>query len=90
MHIFRSNLARFSRGHASGPPRMVVPSALHLKLICDVTGLGRNFAPPRKFSAYATGDSQDTVSMTPFGSHLLCAATGVQTLFIIIQEHRIA
>jgi len=29
-------------------------------------------------------DSQDTVSMTPFDSHLLCAATGVQTLFIII------
>jgi len=49
MHIFRSNLASFSRGHASGPPRMVVPSALHLKLICDVTGLGRNFAPLGNF-----------------------------------------
>ena len=36
------------------PPRMVVPSALPLKLICDVTRLWRNFAPPRKFSAYAT------------------------------------
>jgi len=35
-------------------------------------------------------DSQDTVSMTPFDSHLLCAATGVQTLFIIIQVHHIA
>jgi len=28
-------------------------------------------------------DSQDTISMTPFDSHLLCAATGVQTLFVI-------
>jgi len=35
-------------------------------------------------------DSQDTVSMTPFGSHLLCAATGVQTLFVIIRGHHIA
>jgi len=35
-------------------------------------------------------DSQDTVSMTPFDSHLLCAATCVQTLFIIIQVHHIA
>ena len=35
-------------------------------------------------------DSQDTVSMTPFDSHLLCAATGVRTLFIIIRLHRIA
>ena len=32
-------------------------------------------------------DSQDTVSMTPFDSHLLCAAIGVQTLFIIIRVH---
>jgi len=35
-------------------------------------------------------DSQDTVSMTPFDSHLLCAETGVQTLFIIIRLHHIA
>ena len=28
------------------PPRMVVPSALPLKLICGVTRLWRNFAPP--------------------------------------------
>jgi len=35
-------------------------------------------------------DSQDTASMTPFDSHILCAATGVQTLFIIIRVHRIA
>jgi len=35
-------------------------------------------------------DSQDTVSVTPFDSHLLCAATGVQTLFIIIRVHHIA
>jgi len=30
-------------------------------------------------------DSQDTVSVTPFDSQLLCAATGVQTLFIITE-----
>jgi len=29
-------------------------------------------------------DSQDTVSMKPFDSHLPCSAAGVQTLFIII------
>jgi len=34
-------------------------------------------------------DSQG-VSMTPFDSHLPCAATGVQTLFIIIRVHHIA
>jgi len=27
-------------------------------------------------------DNQHTVCVTPFDSHLLCAATGVQTLFI--------
>jgi len=32
-------------------PRMVVPSALPLNLICDET-----WPPPRKFSAYATED----------------------------------
>jgi len=35
-------------------------------------------------------DSQDTISMTPFDGHLLCAVTGVQTLFIIIRVHHIA
>ena len=35
-------------------------------------------------------DSHDTLSMTPFDSHLLCAATGVQTLFVIIRVHHIA
>ena len=35
-------------------------------------------------------DSQDTVSMTPFDSHLMCAATSVQTLFIIIRVNHIA
>jgi len=35
-------------------------------------------------------DSQDTVLMTPFDSHLLCAATGVQTLYTIIRVHHIA
>jgi len=35
-------------------------------------------------------DSQDTESMTPFDSHLLCAATGVQTPFVIIRVHHIA
>jgi len=34
-------------------------------------------------------DSQDAVPMTPFDSHLQCAATGVQTLFIIIRVHHI-
>ena len=38
----------------------------------------------------ATALSQDSVSATPFDSHLLCAAIGVQTLFIIIRVHRIA
>ena len=33
---------------------------------------------------------KDTVSMTPFDSHLLCAATGVQTLLVIIRVHHIA
>ena len=46
MCLFRCNLAKLSRGHAPGPPRMVVPSALPLKLICDVTRLWRNLAPP--------------------------------------------
>jgi len=60
MRIFRRNFAKFSRGHAPGPPRMVVPSALPPKLICDITRLWRHttvtkLAPPRKFSAYATG-----------------------------------
>jgi len=73
---FRCNFAKFSRGMPPDPPRMVVPSALPHD--CDET------LPPRKFSAYATGDSQDTVSISPFGSHILCAATGVQTPFIII------
>jgi len=35
-------------------------------------------------------DSQYAVSMTPFDSHLLCVATRVQTLFIIIWVHHIA
>jgi len=38
------------------PLRIIVPSARPIKLICDVTRLWRNFAPPRKFSAYATVD----------------------------------
>jgi len=33
---------------------------------------------------------RDTKSMTPFDSHLLCAATGVQILFIIIRVNHIA
>ena len=33
---------------------MVVPLALPLKLVCNVTRLWQNFAPPRKFYAYAT------------------------------------
>jgi len=35
-------------------------------------------------------DGQDTVSVTPFDSHLLCAATGIRTLFIIIRVQHIA
>jgi len=35
---------------------------------------------------YMDCDSQDTVFMTPFDSHL-CVATGVQTLFIIRVHH---
>ena len=36
-------------GAAPGPPTMVVPSVLPLKLICDGT-----WPPTRKFSAYAS------------------------------------
>jgi len=39
MRIFRCNFVKFSQGHDPGPPRMVVPSALPLKLIYDVTRL---------------------------------------------------
>ena len=46
MRIFRCNFAKFSRGHAAGPPRIVVLSALPLKLICDVTRLLQKFASP--------------------------------------------
>ena len=43
MRIFKSNFAKFSCGHAPGSHRIVVPSALPLKLICDVTRLWRHF-----------------------------------------------
>jgi len=46
MRIFSCNFANFFRGHAPVHPRMVVPSALPLKLIRDVTRFWRNFAPP--------------------------------------------
>ena len=49
MRIFRCNFAKFSRGHVPRPPRMVVPSALPLKLICDVTQLWRNLPPSEVF-----------------------------------------
>jgi len=42
MRIFRCNFAKFSWWHAPGPSRMVVPSALPLKLVCDVVPLWRN------------------------------------------------
>jgi len=42
MRIFRCNFAKFSQGHLPGPPRMVVPSALPPKMICDVTRLRRH------------------------------------------------
>ena len=47
-------LQSFPRGMPPEPPRMVVPSALPLKLICDVTRLWWHLSPPRKFSAHAT------------------------------------
>ena len=37
MRIFGCNFAKFSRGMLPGHPGMVVPSALSIKLICDVT-----------------------------------------------------
>jgi len=40
MGIFRCNFAKFSWEHAPGNPRMVVPSALPLKLICGPQKLG--------------------------------------------------
>ena len=49
MRTFRCNFAKFSRQHAPGPPRIVVPSALTLKLICDVTRLWQNFDPPSEY-----------------------------------------
>ena len=36
-YLFRCNFATFSRGHASGPPTIVVPSSLPLKLIWYIT-----------------------------------------------------
>ena len=44
-------LQNFPGGMPLDSPRMVVPSALPLNLICDET-----WPPPRKFSAYATED----------------------------------
>jgi len=44
-------LQNFPGGMRPDLPRIVVPSALPLKLICDVTRLWRNLALPRKFSA---------------------------------------
>ena len=35
----KCNFAKFSRGHAAGLHRIVVPSAFPLKFICDVTRL---------------------------------------------------
>jgi len=42
--IFKCNFAKFSRGHAHGPSRVV-----GLRLICDVTRLWRNLAPLGNF-----------------------------------------
>jgi len=50
-------LQNFPGGMPPDPPRMVVSSALPLKLICDVTRLWWNLAPSRKFSAYATAQA---------------------------------
>ena len=49
MRIFRCNFAIFSRDMPPDHPRMVVPSALTIKLICDEA-----LAPSRKLPAYAT------------------------------------
>ena len=42
-------LQNFPRGMSPDAPRMVVPSALPLKLICDVTRFWRNLAPLGNF-----------------------------------------
>ena len=80
MRVFRCNFANFSRGHAPGPPRIVVPSALPLKLISDVTRLWRNLDPPRKFSAYTTGRRPHTFTLD-FGS-FVGASEGQGGMFV--------
>jgi len=42
-------LQNFPRGMSPDAPRMVMPSALPLKLICDVTRFWRNLAPLGNF-----------------------------------------
>ena len=37
-----------------GDPRIVLPLALLIKLICDVS-VSQNFGPPRKLFVYLTG-----------------------------------
>jgi len=46
MRIFRCNFAKFSRGHSPGPPKMVVPSALPLKLIVTSHDCDETLPPP--------------------------------------------
>jgi len=61
MRIFRCNFAKFSQGHASGPPRMVVPSAvpwllrpIHLRpFIWDHVHLKPRHLRPRSFETYS-------------------------------------
>jgi len=45
MRILGVILQNFPGGMPPDPPRMIVPLALPLKLICDITRLWRNFAP---------------------------------------------
>jgi len=49
MRILGVILQNFPGGLSPDLPSMVVPSALPLKLICDVTRLWRIFAPPEIF-----------------------------------------
>jgi len=52
------------------PTGMVVPSALPLKLICDVAGCDETLPPPRKFSMYATGSGDVQKSVEKFTNTL--------------------
>ena len=63
---------------------MVVSLALPLKFICDFTRLWRNFAPPRKFSAYATGRKINKPKLEDAQCGFILAVT-LQTNFTLRQ-----